>query len=172
MRITLIILLVVFLQGCNKNMKTRSFELVDASITNGGRLNCLKVNKDGKTYIYNWRRYDNRKRYFEIVLTDKEIDSISKMVFTIIFSNPDTLYQCSSGDHFGAEIIVITTSEKKFKFSIFGSCYKEEQVKYIYNLTRYLNDIALNSSKTIDTTFKFESYSKYLLPPPPPPPPG
>ena len=171
MRVICLIFVIGLLISCNVNNDSKDFELIDASINNGGNLNCFKINKNGKANFYNCRRYDKRKRYYQILLTNVQIDSLSKMICSIINSKLDTLYSCPS-DHDGSEIFVIKTKDKNFKFSVSGSCYKDKEVKYIYNLTRYLNDLARKTNKTIDSTFVFESYSKYLFPPPPMPPPG
>jgi len=171
MRIIGLVFAIGFLISCNNNKDSKKFELIDASINNGGNLNCIKIDKYGKVNIYSCRRFDKRKRNYDLVLKENQIDSISKMVWSMISSKLDSLYECPS-DHDGADIIIIKTKNRKFKFSVSGSCYKVKDVKYIYNLTRYLNELARKSNRTLDSIFVFESYSKYLFPPPPPTPLG
>ena len=162
------ILVIGIMLGCNTNKNSKAFELIDISIYQGGDLFCLKINKIGICNIYNYDPF-GRKHYFDITLTDNQLDSVSKMVNTIKKSRIDSVYDCPS-DRYGSEVIVIKTADKYYRYFVSGSCYKVIGVGYLQNLTRFLYDLADKSKKSLKGKFIYESYSTNLFPPLPPPP--
>jgi len=170
MRVTLTSLIFLILICCKREVKTNSdFELIDLSIFTGWRdFYCLKVTNDGKTYAYN-NRYRKGETYYTMTLDKIELDSISKLIKSILNSSIDTLYENSCVDC-GCFNLIIKTKDQKFKSFVYGINTDNKDVDCMNHLVYFLFQIAHKYRDTIDSAFVFESKTKHFYPPPPPPP--
>jgi hypothetical protein len=175
MRKIWIVLVVLILASCyqNKNLNPRSFNSIDYSLFAGGKVFCHKFNKDGIGSFYRCDGFRSRRFYFDMTLKSDQLDSISNMTYKIINSKLDTLYVCDS-DAFSSECIVIKTIDKTYRYFIWGQCslyVPLPEIKDLYDLMGYIDEIAVKYEEKLKDKFYFESYVTFLLPPPPPPPP-
>jgi hypothetical protein len=64
--------------------------------------------------------------------------------------------------------LIIKTKENKFKFFHLGDLNSNDKYKILDDYVRYLNKLIDISMRSVDSSFKFESFTDRLLPPPPP----
>jgi hypothetical protein len=170
MKITVIFTL-LFLTCCHsENVITSDFDKIDISIFDGGTdFYCLKVLRDGRTFIFN-DRINKYKKYFTVELEKHDLDSISRMAQLILASHLDTLYEANCQDC-GAFNLIIRAKDKKFKSLVFGIDEEKVETKSLVNLMNFLYKIAKKSRISIDSVFTFESRTRGFYPPPQPPAP-
>ena len=159
----LLALIIIGITSCIPR-HTRDFEFIDLSISHerAQKQYSLKIFQDGKTYI---KSYKGDKYIF--TLDKYTVDTISLLTKSILNSKLDSVYytDCLSCINFN---LIIKSKENKFQFFHIGDLYSNEKFKILEDYVCYLNSLIDRSMISVDTSFKFESWTDRLLPPPPP----
>jgi hypothetical protein len=164
--VSIFILTIALLSSCNKK-QTSNFEYVEySSIGNFQVLYSLKILPDGKSNIYTYNIFKNKKSYYLVTLDKMEMDSISELSKLILNAKIDQFNEFSC-DQCLRLCLIIKTKNQKFKTFYHGQFYKDQNLQMLDRFSVLMDKIANRYIRTVDTAFVFESLSEGLLPPPP-----
>jgi hypothetical protein len=158
------VLILSLITSCNLK-QSRDFEFIDLSIYKDRpqKYYCIKIFQDGQAFIKSY----NGNRYI-LSLNKSTLDTIFSLTNSIIDSKFDSVYytDCLACINFN---LIIKTSKSKFQVFHIGDLYSNDKFKKLDDYVCYLNQLIDRSMISVDSSFKFESWTDHLLPPPPPP---
>jgi hypothetical protein len=126
----------------------------------------LKILPNGKSNIYTYNIFKNKKSYYLVTLDKKEIDSIYALSKLILTAKLDSFNEYSC-DQCLRLCLIINTKNHKFKTFYHGQFYENQNLQMLNRFSVLMHNIANRYIETVDTAFVFESLSEGFLPPPP-----
>jgi hypothetical protein len=142
-----------------------SFESIDYSFFVGD-FKSVKIINSGQAYISIIDYYSNQKDKYELKLDPSVMDTLSKLVKSILSVKMDSIFDEPKADHPASISIIIKTNEGLFKCSYKGD-FQNEEFSPLYKISEYLNNLIRKTINQSDSLFIYESKSRLILPPPP-----
>ena len=169
MRIILCIsIFTLLISGC-KN-KTDNFQTIDYScFVDPAMIYSIKIYSDGQANLYTYNKYWNSKYYHDLTLDRAVLDSLSKLTKLIMDAKFDSTYSIGC-DRCLSYCLIIKTKKRDFKVTYHGQLFTDNSLILLDRFSRNINLIVQDRRKSVDSIYRFDSWSKYLLPPPPPSP--
>ena len=166
MRIILYIsIFTLLICGCNNNYD--SFRTIDYScFIDPSKIYSIKISNNGHANLYTYNKYWNSKYYHDLILDKAVLDTLNKLTELILNSKFDSTYslgciRCLS------YCMIIKSNKRKFKVTYHGQLFTDKSLILLDKFSRNINLIVQDSRKYVDSIYRFDSWSKYLLPPPP-----
>jgi hypothetical protein len=169
MKFIVILILIISLLSCKEKKEIKElskFESIECSFYFGD-FQSIKILSNGATSISDSSRYTGTK-FYSTKLDSSILDSLSKMINLLVSIKLDSIYQAPAADHPFSFALIIKTRETTVLTSYFGD-QNETQWKSLFHLSNYLRGLCKKETEHVDSTFKFKSISRLILPPPPPP---
>jgi hypothetical protein len=166
MRIIFLVSIFTLIFGCKNSSDT--FQTIDYSFfSDPANIFSIKILNDGRAHLYTYNKYWNAKYYHDFNLDKAMSDSINKLTGLILKSKFDTTYSLGCVRCLNY-CLIIKTNKRTFKVTYGGQLFADKSLILLDRLARNIHLIVKNRETSMDSIYRFESWSKYLLPPPPP----
>jgi hypothetical protein len=167
MRIILYISIFTLVILACKN-KTEKFQQIDYScFIDPAEIYSVKISCEGHANIYTYNKYWNSKYYYDLTLDKAIFDSLTQLSELIMNSNFDSFYSLDC-ERCLSYCLIIKTNKRNFKIIYHGQLFTDKSLILLDRFSRNINFIVQDRRKSVDSIYRFESWSKYILPPPPP----
>jgi hypothetical protein len=162
-----ILILIIALLGCKEQKEIKElskFESIECSFYYGD-FQSIRILSNGATSISDSSEYEGNK-FYSLTLEKPVIDSLSKMTNLLSSIKLDSIYQAHVADHPISFALIIKTRESTLLTSYSGD-QNETEWKSLFNLSDYLMSLCNKERQNVDSTLKFKTRSRLILPPPP-----